>query len=63
MNICKIKNYWELKTWCYWENELSVINDNEIWINIGYVNPLITTKTNFQKTVAISAIDYIRKFN
>ncbi len=63
MNICKIKNYWEIKTWCYWENELSIINDNEIWINIGFVSPLITNKLNFQKTIALSAYMYNDKFN
>lgn len=44
MKICKVKNHWKIKYFCYWENELTIEDEDTIWINIGFVCPFIANK-------------------
>lgn len=57
-----VKNHWEIKGICYWENELSFDGD-AIWINIGFHCPFIANKNNFQNVLAVSAFNYVKSFN
>lgn len=60
-------NHWyidsEYTPW--WKSEISIDPDDEskIWINVGYVNPMITDKKELRKTLAISAIWYSNRLS
>jgi len=58
-----VENQWLIKGFEYWQSELCVISDKEIWINVGFHLPLVCDKASFQKTLACSGHIYAQKFN
>lgn len=57
-------NHWciDSKYTPWWRSEISIDPDDnkKIWINIGYVNPMITNKKEVKRTLALAACWYSR---